>query len=218
MGNEVSKPQLYTRISKALPPLAPQYGTNENIDWVDKGTKAFASEGDREQFVYALISVLTSNGSLNLENHDIKLFFPRRQLSPAEQTQPLQHPTPSPSSPNKPPTPSPWRSLVTPSHAKEPDDDGTRLLATLVAIDEKGVITVKIEPEGDGRNVAEAFRAFKKDVEVKLERLLRDVPMAASGGLTTTTTGGVRGQRSVKRERAGVAVDAPPAYGDVKRG
>ena len=51
MGNEVSKPQLYTRISKALPPLAPQYGINENIDWVDKGTKAFASEGDREQFV-----------------------------------------------------------------------------------------------------------------------------------------------------------------------
>ena len=51
MGNEVSKPQLYTRISKALPPLAPQYGINENIDWVDKGTKAFASEGDREQFI-----------------------------------------------------------------------------------------------------------------------------------------------------------------------
>lgn len=51
MGNEVSKPQLYTRISKALPPLAPQYGTNENIDWVDKGVKAFASEGDREQFI-----------------------------------------------------------------------------------------------------------------------------------------------------------------------
>lgn len=57
---------------------------------------------------------------------------------------------------------------------------------------------------------------------MKLERLLRDVPMAASGGLTTTTTttttGGVRGQRSVERERAGVAIDAPPAYGDVKRG
>jgi hypothetical protein len=51
MGNEESKPQLYTRISKALPPLAPQYGLNENIDWVDKGTKAFASEGDREQFI-----------------------------------------------------------------------------------------------------------------------------------------------------------------------
>jgi hypothetical protein len=51
MGNEESKPQLYTRISRALPPLAPQYGLNENIDWVDKGTKAFASEGDREQFI-----------------------------------------------------------------------------------------------------------------------------------------------------------------------
>jgi hypothetical protein len=55
MGNEVSKPQLYARISKALPPLAPQYGINENIDWVDKGTKAFASEGDREQFICTLI-------------------------------------------------------------------------------------------------------------------------------------------------------------------
>ena len=51
MGNEVSKPQLYARISKALPPVAPQYGNNENSDWVDKGTKAFASDGDRNQFI-----------------------------------------------------------------------------------------------------------------------------------------------------------------------
>lgn len=52
MGNEESKPQtLYRRISKALPPIAPQYGVNENSDWVDKGTKAFASDGDRDQFI-----------------------------------------------------------------------------------------------------------------------------------------------------------------------
>ena len=102
------------------------------------------------------------------------------------------------------------------------------MLATLVAIDEKGVITVKVEPEADGRNVAEAFRAFKRDVEVKLERLLRDVPSAMAGGGPTTG-----GKRSVERERerpraatAAAAVErssvvnleAPPAYGDVKRG
>jgi hypothetical protein len=52
MGNEESKPQtLYRRISKALPPVAPQYGNNENSDWVDKGAKAFASDGDRDQFI-----------------------------------------------------------------------------------------------------------------------------------------------------------------------
>ena len=52
MGNEESKPQtLYRRISKALPPVAPQYGINENSDWVDKGAKAFASDGDRDQFI-----------------------------------------------------------------------------------------------------------------------------------------------------------------------
>jgi hypothetical protein len=100
------------------------------------------------------------------------------------------------------------------------------LLATLVAIDEKGVITVKVEPEADGRNVAEAFRAFKRDVEVKLERLLRDVPSAMAGGGPTTG-----GKRSVERERerpraataaversSVVNLEAPPAYGDVKRG
>jgi hypothetical protein len=89
---------------------------------------------------------------------------------------------------------------------------------------------VKVEPEADGRNVAEAFRAFKRDVEVKLERLLRDVPSAMAGGGPTTG-----GKRSVERERerpravtaaAAAAVErssvvnleAPPAYGDVKRG
>ncbi|KAM0695486.1 hypothetical protein Q7P36_005845 [Cladosporium allicinum] len=226
MGNEVSKPQLYARISKALPPLAPQYGINENIDWVDKGTKAFASEGDREQFIYGLISLLTSNGTLNLENHDIKLFFSRRHLSPSQLQNPQPNSPPHSHSSNK--TPSPWRSLVNPSSAEDEPDDGTRLLATLVAIDEKGVITVKVEPEADGRNVAEAFRAFKRDVEVKLERLLRDVPSAMAGGGPTTG-----GKRSVERERerpraatAAAAVErssvvnleAPPAYGDVKRG
>lgn len=101
------------------------------------------------------------------------------------------------------------------------------MLATLVAIDEKGVITTKIEPEGDGRNVAEAFRSFKRDVEIQLERLLRGVPMAVvgGGGLPKTTTtnvvggGGERPRAAVAAAaRTGLVMDAPPAYGDVKRG
>ena len=99
-----------------------------------------------------------------------------------------------------------------------------------MAIDEKGVITVKIEPEADGRTVAEAFQAFKRDVEIQLERLLRDVPNAAGGKVE-------EGERMGGRERPRGAVvpvtttngaaaaavdkglvDAPPAYGDVKKG
>jgi hypothetical protein len=112
-----------------------------------------------------------------------------------------------------------------PGSPSEPDD-GTRVLATLVAIDETGVIRVKIASETDGRDVAEAFRAFKKDVEIKLEKLLREVPSGSVGV-------GVGGQgRETEREREmqtvrvapGVdrieqqLVDAPPAYGDVKSG
>jgi hypothetical protein len=178
----------------------------------------------------ALISLLTSNGTLDLNNHEVKLLFSRRQLPPPKPSLSQQQQQP-PTSLNKPPTNSPWRNLVTPSlSSKEEPDDGTRLLATLVAIDEKGVITTKIEPEGDGRNVAEAFRAFKRDVEIQLERLLRSVPTAVAGGglpktaTTTTTSVAGGGERERPRsfaaavDRVGIVVDAPPAYGDVKKG
>jgi hypothetical protein len=66
MGNEESKPQtLYRRISKALPPIAPAYGVNENSDWVDKGTKAFASDGDRDQFICQFLPSLPPDKSNN---------------------------------------------------------------------------------------------------------------------------------------------------------
>jgi hypothetical protein len=234
MGNETSKPgptTLYGRISKAIPPTAPQYGVNENSDWVDKGMKAFASESDRDQFICkffgtkhtiptdaydqwtqtnpihkdGLISLATSNGSINLENHDIKLFFSRRKYE-------APIPTPPPTSSTKPA----WRALMSGSPS-EPDD-GTRLLATLVAIDESGVIRVKIASEEDGRDVAEAFRAFKKDVEIKLEKLLSEVPNGPVG-----VHGQTDRRSSTQRTRAAPAVsrperelvDAPPAYGDV---
>jgi hypothetical protein len=93
------------------------------------------------------------------------------------------------------------------------------VLATLVAIDETGVIRVKIASETDGRDVAEAFRAFKKDVEIKLEKLLSDVP---NGPVTLQSRDGERVMQSVSvahignRTERGIA-DAPPAYGDVKK-
>jgi hypothetical protein len=72
-------------------------------------------------------------------------------------------------------------------------------------------------------------------VEIQLERLLRCVPTAVAGGglpktatTTTTTTTSMAGGGERAREtprgfaaavdRVGVVVDAPPAYGDVKRG
>jgi hypothetical protein len=193
--------------------------------------KAFASEGDRDQFICkffgtkhtiptdaydqwtqtnpihkdGLISLATSKGSINLENHDIKLFFSRRKYE-------APIPTPPPTSSTKPA----WRALM-PGSPSEPDD-GTRLLATLVAIDESGVIRVKIASEEDGRDVAEAFRAFKKDVEIKLEKLLSEVPNGPVG-----VHGQTDRRSSTQRTRAAPAVsrperelvDAPPAYGDV---
>lgn len=94
------------------------------------------------------------------------------------------------------------------------------MLATLVAIDEAGVIRVKIASETDGRDVSEAFRAFKKDAEIKLERLLSEVPSGSVGG----SGQGREGDRERVRAVPGVdrieqqLVDAPPAYGDVKSG
>jgi hypothetical protein len=235
MGNETSKPgptTLYGRISKAIPPTAPQYGVNENSDWVDKGMKAFASEGDRDQFICkfattlssvdrcvrsentcanpihkdGLISLATSNGSINLENHDIKLFFSRRKYE-------APIPTTPPTSSTKPA----WRALM-PGSPSEPDD-GTRLLATLVAIDETGVIRVKIASEEDGRDVAEAFRAFKKDVEIKLEKLLSEVPngpVSVHGQADRrSSTQRTRVAPAVSRPEREIVDAPPPAYGDV---
>jgi hypothetical protein len=106
-----------------------------------------------------------------------------------------------------------------PGSPSEPDD-GTRVLATLVAIDETGVIRVKIASETDGRDVAEAFRAFKKDVEIKLEQLLSDVPngpvAAVQGREGERPMQNVRGAPVVNRTEREM-VDAPPAYRDVKK-
>lgn len=84
-------------------------------------------------------------------------------------------------------------------------ENNERVVARLVAIKD-GIIKAKIEPQADGENQAEAFRAFRKDVEVQLEQILQSVP----GGSSSTAPGS-------SDVTSPVPVDAPPAYsgGDV---
>lgn len=75
---------------------------------------------------------------------------------------------------------------------RESNDE--RIIARLVAM-QNGKITAKIEPESDGSDNREAFLALKKDVEVRLDRVLQGVPSGSNSAATATPS------------------DAPPAYG-----
>lgn len=79
---------------------------------------------------------------------------------------------------------------------REGKDD--RFVARIVAVKDN-VITAKIEPELDGQGHEEAFMALRKDVEIKLDRLLDAVPDIA----------GDTGRESAANA---VAAQAPPAY------
>lgn len=72
--------------------------------------------------------------------------------------------------------------------------------------------------EAEGRDVGEAFRAFKKDVEIKLGRLLSEVP----DGTLSVNREGRQETRAAQRVPVGARADQrgggdapPPAYGDV---
>lgn len=84
------------------------------------------------------------------------------------------------------------------SRRGENDD---RIIARLVAIKD-GIIKAKIEPQGDGKDQPEAFRAFRRGVEVQLERILRSVP----GGSPSVAPEGSDTDSLVTLD------DDPPAY------
>lgn len=81
------------------------------------------------------------------------------------------------------------------------------------------MIRVKVaSDEAEGRDVGEAFRAFKKDVEIKLGRLLSEVPDGALNGNAGTrqeTRAAHRVPAGVRTAERGVGDVPPPAYGDV---
>lgn len=170
MGNAQSNDRLYHRLNEIVP-------TSETKKWemFDKSTKPFSGTKDREQFIWATITVLTQNGALLLGEHQIRLLYSRRA-------------------------------------------NNDRIVARLVA-EKDGVITTKIEPAGDGRDQAEAFNALRRDVEVRLDRILCEVPgesppPTAKGGTTLS----MAGQAPAQERRESGAARRPMAAPPVQRG
>lgn len=66
------------------------------------------------------------------------------------------------------------------------------------------MIRAKIEPEADGEDQLQAFTALRKDVEMKLDRILMAVPeqLHDVGGASASKSNGATHTGS----------DAPPAY------
>lgn len=146
---------------------------------------------------------MTSNGSINLDSHEFKLLYSRRQ--PAGMTTTNLHPPPAASL-----SKADWLSTTEP-------EEGTRFVVTFVAIDATGYIKTKLEPEADGKTMSEAFRAFKHDVEFRLEGLLRSVPNGA--GMCQrdgdAVVAGVDGEGGHALREG--SMDAPPAYDQSKK-
>lgn len=59
-----------------------------------------------------------------------------------------------------------------------------RIVARLVA-EKEGVIKTKIEPKADGRDQAEAFNALRRDIEIRLDKILSEVPGESSASSST---------------------------------
>ena len=156
MGNQQSSP--FRKLDRELPPVK-QMGLDENSSYTDLGMKVFANEDDRKGFIHAIIAVMSENGKIDIEEHDFRLLYSRRE------------------------------------------NNEDRIIARIVAIKE-GVIRAKIEPTTDGANQTEAFKAFRRDIEVQLDRILQTIPSGSSPGLKPS------GIESSKRSGA----DAPPAY------
>ncbi|KAK4541387.1 hypothetical protein LTR36_007988 [Oleoguttula mirabilis] len=133
--------------------------------WYEK----IGNDSDRAPFIHAIITVMTNNGQLDLQNYDFSLLYSRR--------------------------------------------DNDRVVARIVA-EKEGVILAKIEPVADGKDQKEAFRALKRHVEMKLDRILQDVP--SDGAAVASIAGPSRAPPAGARS---VPVEAPPAYGsDIKTG
>lgn len=139
----------------------------------------------------ATITVMSQNGSIDLNEHAFRLFYSRR--------------------------------------------DNDRLVARIVA-EKEGIVKAQIEPEGDGKDQAQAFLALRRHVEIQLDSILSDVPGAANiqqysdqdnrkaiaGPSRSSTTSDVRSPPTSPSNQSGqstmhcqstIQIDAPPAYG-----
>lgn len=72
-----------------------------------------------------------------------------------------------------------------------------------------GVIKTKIEPSADGRDQAEAFNALRRDIEIRLDRILCEVPGDSSAASGITSPSSPTSQSSAPR-RCGSSVSRRP--------
>lgn len=66
------------QLSKEIPPVR-QLGIDARHGCVDTGMNIFKDDADRTRFLEAVIAVATNNGSIDLKDHEFKLFYSRRQ-------------------------------------------------------------------------------------------------------------------------------------------
>ncbi|KAK5108709.1 hypothetical protein LTR62_007856 [Meristemomyces frigidus] len=191
MGNGNSTQQLWALRHRKLDQVIPD--THSSTAWFDKSSKPFAGEKDREQFIrgFYLLKLawdgFTDYPLILDEDGVITVLTNNGQLDLTGYN---------------------IRLLFS---RREGDD---QLVARIVAqLD--GVIRAKLEPEAAGNDQTAAFLALKKDVEIKLEKILQGVP--GSGG--DVVAAGAGAGPSQPRNAALVPVEAPPAYegDDVKR-
>ncbi|KAK3723470.1 hypothetical protein LTR37_001722 [Vermiconidia calcicola] len=164
MGNAQSGGSMvYRKLAKELPPVKKMVMNDDYYTYTDVGMKVFVDDKDREQFIYGVIAVATSNGLIDLSDHDFRLLYSRRD-----------------------------------------DKENERIVARIVAVKD-GVIKAKVEPEMDGADQTEAFRALRKDVEIRLDQILQNVPDRNESAAGSSTAGAMRGAASTP-------MGAPPAY------
>lgn len=76
MGNQSSKNLAYAKLTSSIP--AAEDFTYINADGKQKPARLFANSQDRDQFIYAIIILISSNGRRNLDEASFKVLYGRR--------------------------------------------------------------------------------------------------------------------------------------------
>ncbi|KAL9110863.1 MAG: hypothetical protein Q9227_004663 [Pyrenula ochraceoflavens] len=212
MGNNNSKPPGYNRLYAAIPPLY-NHGLESEGKWFDSNSKVWADDRDREQFI-----------CMSLPHQAPYLHFIHAKIFPSPTVA-----VAAVASRNGAINLSEHdfkllfsRRPMRVGSGKQYKTKDEEIVATLVAMKD-GVIEAKIESPMGGKDQRTAFLAFRKEIEVRLESLLQDVP--ADGGSTTQSAV----QSTVQSSTSGndtpsssvlpsvptmprVPTEAPPAY------
>ena len=168
---------VFKKLSKELPPVK-QMGQDENKVYRDLGMKVFANDKDREQFIRK------SHGSESTQRRCIDWdTFSDALITVATENGLIDLDDHD----------------LRIMYSRRGDNE-ERVVARLVAVKD-GIIKAKLEPTADGSDQGEAMRAFRRDVEVKLDQILSSIPSRSS---SAAVSGSI--------PPSSASVDAPPAY------